>query len=88
MNDIDRFKPLTDAASALEIGDLEISNDENCLSIAGSLRLEPTKEGIERARSLSRLLARTAEALEKALKEGKSAAPKPSSGTDEFGLPV
>ena len=88
MNDIDRFKPLADASSAIEIGDLEISNDENTLTISGSLRFDPTEESIERAKSLSALLERTANALEKARAAGKSAPTVPTTGTDEFGLPL
>lgn len=87
MNDIDRFKPLADANSIVEIGDLDISNDENALTLSGSLRLEPNETSIVRAKSLAKLFERAAKALEKAREEGKSAEPIPTTGVDQFGLP-
>ena len=88
MNSIDKFKPLSNSTSALEIGDLEISNDENMLVISGSLYLVPDKESIERAESLSNLFKKAATELKKAMDEGRTAKVIPTTGTDEFGLPM
>lgn len=89
MADLDNFKPLTDANSAVTLGDFEISNDDNAINIGGSLRLEPNNADIENAIRLANLFDRIAKALKRAKDEGKRATKiKPTKvGKDEFGLP-
>lgn len=79
------IRPYADDAGATQIGDLQIENGTDKVSIYGSIDLTRDKEGLERARKLKGLLDAVVQALE-AEKDLPDQVPPPRP-TDTVGNP-